>query len=238
MQNNQSTPPGIELNFPDSIALLRLLQLASPTLPVGAYAYSQGLEQAVAQGIVTDEDSARDWIAGVLQHGVGLLDAPLLMRLYGAWQANDLVALRRWNQQLYALRETAELQAEDYHLGAALARLLRDMQMEQAQAWVQHPQVSFALMFALAAWRWQIPMHCCVQAYLWCWCENQVAAAIKLVPLGQTAGQRMLGELAVNVDAAVQHASSLADAQIGMTLPGWVAMSVLHETQYTRLFRS
>ena len=116
--------------------LPRLLQLCSPTLPVGAYAYSQGLESAVEQGWVQDEASAGAWILGLLDHTVRRLDLPVFARLYGAWQGGEADAVRRWNARLYASREAAELQREDQQLGAALARLLSDLGLDEAAPWL------------------------------------------------------------------------------------------------------
>jgi hypothetical protein len=116
-----------------SLALPRLLQLCSPALPVGAYAYSQGLEYAVERGWVRDEASAGDWILGLLNHSLRRLDLPIFVRLYAAWRAMNSTEIRRWNARLYASREAAELQREDQHLGAALARLLTDLGIVEAE---------------------------------------------------------------------------------------------------------
>ena len=217
--------------------LLRLLQLASPTLPVGAFAYSQGLEWAAAQDVDTEE-KARQWIVGVLESALARLDAPVLSRLHAAWGRGDEEALLHWTQRLYASRETAELRAEEGHTAGALARLLRDLGLERATPWVAHPRRTYCLLFALAGSEWGIGAEklCC--GYLWAWAENQVLAAIKTVPLGQTAGQRILSEIARRIPAAVETGLALADDAIGGTAPGQIMASALHETQTTRLFRS
>ena len=139
-------------------SLPRLLQLCSPSLPVGAYAYSQGLECAVERGWVRDEASAGDWILGLLGHGLRGLDLPVLARLYRAWGTADPDAARHWNARLYASREAAELQREDRHLGTALARLLSDLGIAEAEPWRNAPRVCFATLFSLAAVRWTIPL--------------------------------------------------------------------------------
>ena len=104
-----------------NLALPRLLQLCSPALPVGAYAYSQGLEYAVERGWVRDEASAGDWILGLMDHNLCRLDLPIFVRLHQGWQTAHLEEVQCWNARLYASREAAELQREDAHLGAALA---------------------------------------------------------------------------------------------------------------------
>ncbi len=221
----------------NSAALLRLMQLASPALPVGAYAYSQGLEHAVAERWVSDEQSAAAWIIGLLANALANLDAPVLVRLHAAWQANDVEAVRYWNRYLQASRESAELLAEDRHLGGALARLLGDLDVGEAIEW-KRSAPSFATMFALAAARWAIACSDTVSGFLWSWSENQVAAAIKLVPLGQTAGQRILSRAVTAIPPVVEHAISLADDDIGFLAPALAIGSARHETQYSRLFRS
>jgi len=219
------------------ISLLRLLQLVSPTLPVGAFAYSQGLERAAAQGL-DNEAKARQWIAGIMEHSLARLDVPVLARLHAAWGRGDEEALLRWTKFLHASRETAELRAEEGHTAGALARLLRDLGLKRAALWVGHPRRTYCLLFALAGSQWGIGAQdlCC--GHLWAWAENQVLAAIKTVPLGQTAGQRILSEMTRLIPAAVEAGLALSDDDIGGAAPGQIMASALHETQTTRLFRS
>jgi urease accessory protein len=223
--------------FPE-IGLLRLLQLTSPALPVGAYAYSQGLEYAVSEGSVTSEDDTEQWLAGLLRHPLQHLDVPALGRLHQAWATADESAVARWNNYLYASRESAELQREDHHLGTALARLLTDLGLEQAQSWRLAPRCCFATLFSLAAVRWGIDRERAALGYLWAWSENLVMAATKLIPLGQTAGQRILSRVQPEIQAAVQEGLKLPDDDIGCSAAGLGIVSAHHETQYTRLFRS
>lgn len=224
--------------FPNQVALLRLLQLVSPALPVGAYAYSQGLEQAVVRGWVSDQSTARDWICGMLKYPLSYLDVPVLGRLHDAWSRGDSCSVEHWNAQLYASRESAELQQEDRHLGTALARLLSDLGVAEAETWCTRHAVCFATPFALAASRWQMTADVAATGYLWSWAENQVTVAIKAIPLGQTAGQRLLGDAIVEIAAATRHGLTLRDEEIGFAAAGLGLASALHETQYSRLFRS
>lgn len=217
---------------------LRLLQLASPALPVGAYAYSQGLESAVELGWVHDEASARDWILGLLGHTQTYLDAPALIRLHSAWQNSDSDAIRHWTHWLYACRESFELQQEDRHLGQNLARLLVDLELPEAAPWRSAERVCFATLFTLAAARWNIPARDTVSGYLWTWTENQVMAATKLVPLGQTAGQRILSAAIPVIEHTTEQALALSDDELGFSAPGLALAAARHETQYSRLFRS
>jgi urease accessory protein len=219
--------------------MLRLWQLISPALPVGAYAYSAGLETACDAGWIANEAQTREWIAGQLGHSLAALDVPLLARLYAAWQAKDGAAVDYWNGYLQASRETSELLAEDRHLGTALAKLLSDLGLTAASAWFERRDASFATSFALAAVHWKIPLEEAIAGYLWAWCENQVAAAVKLVPLGQTAGQRLLLALAAAIPAAVEYGLAIEEPEdIGAGCPGVILASMQHETQYSRLFRS
>ncbi|MFZ5595245.1 MAG: urease accessory protein UreF [Pseudomonadota bacterium] len=223
---------------PADVSLLRLMQLVSPALPVGAYAYSQGLEHAVCAGWVRDEATAAEWIGGLLDHALCRLDVPVLSRLHAAWMAEDCEQVEYWAAFLHASRESAELQAEDRHLGGALARLLTDLEFSEARPWIDHPCRGFAVLFALAGVRWGIAVKETLAGYLWTWAENQVAAAIKLVPLGQTAGQRILSRMIKRIPSAVERASGFGDEDIGFFTPGLGIASAAHETQYSRLFRS
>ncbi|MEE4376145.1 MAG: urease accessory protein UreF [Candidatus Competibacteraceae bacterium] len=221
------------------IALLRLLQLVSPALPVGAYAYSQGLEYAVTQGWVKDETSTADWLQGLLHHPLCYLDVPVFARLYRAWVVSDLDEINLWNAWLYASREAKELQLEDRHLGTAMARLLADLGLAEAESWRSAPRVCFATLFSLAAARWGIALPTAIQGYLWSWAENQVAAATRLIPLGQTASQRILTRLLPEIVISSQQGLNvLDDDDIGCAAPALGLASALHETQYSRLFRS
>lgn len=221
----------------DPHALLRLCHLVSPALPVGAYAYSQGLEYAVHAGWVTDEGSTWHWLDGLSRYAVGTLDLPILWRLYAAWAAGDTSAVEQWNAQLIAARETQELRAEDLHLGGALARVLKELELPEALEWLERP-TSLAAMFALAAVRWRIAAADMLRGYLWAWTENLVLAAVKLVPLGQSAGQRLLHRLIAPMPGIVERATQLRDEEIGVGVLSQTLASSWHESQYSRLFRS
>lgn len=217
--------------------LLRLLHLVSPALPVGAYAYSQGLEYAVQAAWVHDEAGAGDWLLGLAWRGLGSLDLPVLLRLHGAWTARERAAALRWNERLLAARETREARAEDLHLGRALARILADLGQDEARELAGAP-LAFATAFALAGAHWNIGARALLGGYLWSWAENQVLAAVKLVPLGQSAGQRLLHRLIGEMPALLERSLALPDERIGSATVSQVLASALHETQYTRLFRS
>ena len=220
------------------LALLRLLQLVSPSLPVGMYSYSQGMEQAVENGWIKNEAQTRDWLAGLLRHSLARLDAALLVQLYDAWARNDADAVVRWSMELTAMRETEELRTEDRQTGQALARLLDGLGVERAKGWVRHPHATFATMFTLAAVEWDISKAQTIAGYLWSWLENQTLCAVKLVPLGQLAGQRLLYGLAMEIPGLVEAALDLPDDEIGSSCFALTLASSRHERQYSRLFRS
>ena len=219
-----------------STRLLHLLHLVSPALPVGAYAYSQGLEYAVESGWLDTEPLLADWLRGVMHYGIGHLDAPVMLRCLQALHCGKPELADGWNQYLLACRETAELQLEDTQLGLALQRLLRSLEVPAAGNAVGC--VSFPSQFALACHHWQIEPGDALQGFLWSWLENQIAAATKLVPLGQTRAQRLLLQLLEEIPSVALKAQHLDDADMGWSLPGVVLASARHERQYSRLFRS
>jgi urease accessory protein len=223
------------------LALTRLLQLASPLLPVGAFAYSQGLEAAVEDGSVRDAETARRWILDCLQYGLARFEAPILLRLMAACSANDVAALHHWNTRFLASRESAELHAETVQMGFSLRRLLLDLDPNKAEDFTVLQAIeplSYPAAYAFAAVRWNAPPRDALTAYLWSWCENQVSASLKAVPLGQVAGQRILVAAQQAVEQAVEHAATVADQDLANLLPALAIASARHETQYSRLFRS
>jgi urease accessory protein len=226
----------------DSLQLARLLQLASPTLPVGAYTYSQGLEWAVESGVIRDEATAGRWIADLLDHGIGQFEAPLISALMVAWAAGDLAEVECLNAEFLASRESAELRAETAQMGFSLRRLLRDLRDDSltgvATGSEAFPEVAFPVVWSGIAAAWRIPPDAAVTAYLWSWAENQVMAALKAVPLGQAAGQRLLADLGRRIPAAAVNAQSRPKSAWSNFTPGFAIACARHETQYSRLFRS
>ncbi|HIO93194.1 MAG TPA: urease accessory protein UreF [Leucothrix mucor] len=221
-----------------SLQLLKLLQLSSPTLPVGAFAYSQGLESAIETGLISNAESTQTCLEDSLRYSLQQTDVPLFSRLYQAWLDNDLEQVSYWNQFLRAQRETKELRDEDQQLGIALARLLFDLGIAEAEVWKKNPNVCFLTLFTLAAVKWKISCEKACTGYLWSWLDNQIAAAIKLVPLGQTNGQKILSNTIEIIPDIVHKGLTIKTAKIGASLPMLAILSAQHETQYSRLFRS
>jgi len=221
--------------------LVRLLQIASPALPIGAFSYSQGLEAAVEAGIVHDRNSASDWINDLLSYSLAITDAPVLLRLIDAWRTQDYAGAVRWNDLFLASRESAEIRAETVQMGFSLARLLTDLDGIEADE-LGHltglKEIALPAAFAFAVAAWNLPPAPALSAYLWSWAENQVMAALKTVPLGQTDGQRLLFAIGARLAAIVERAAELGDDDIGAFMPRLAILSSRHETQYSRLFRS
>jgi urease accessory protein len=216
------------------MSLAKLLQLASPTLPVGAYSYSGGLESAVEAGVVKDAATAEQWIGDVLEHAVARMEAPIMFSFVSGFSKKDLSKVKEKNEIFLASRETAELRAETVQMGYSLNRLLKDLGVGEVP--VEEP--SFPAAFAFAAAHWKIEPAAALQAYLWAWLENQVMAAVKAVPLGQTDGQRILLVLGERISELMPKILSTKDEDMGNFVPGLAMLSSQHETQYSRLFRS
>jgi urease accessory protein len=202
------------------------------------YSYSQGMECAVQDAWLRNGTDVHDWLAGILNQSQAKVDAPILARLYDAWAQADTQQVCYWSQNLLASRESAELRNEDRQTGQALARLLNQLDLVEAQVWQRHPETTLATLFSLAAVRWHINKTEMLTGYLWSWLENQVLCAVKLIPLGQVAGQQLLKKLAEQIPAVVAQALTLPDAQMGGSAFGLALSSSRHEMQYSRLFRS
>jgi urease accessory protein len=218
---------------------VKLLQLISPTFPVGAFSYSQGLEFACDEGVITNAQTAQLWITDMLQISVAKLEAPLAHRMLIAAHAQDTAQLQYWNDEFLCLRETQELRAETLQMGYSFKRIAMELNAwRDEDALLCENELSYPCAFAWACASWNIAPDEALKGYLWAWCENQVMAAIKAVPLGQTAGQQILARLASNIDEVAQSAAALADEDICNVTPGLAIASARHETQYSRLFRS
>ncbi|MBK9445745.1 MAG: urease accessory protein UreF [Betaproteobacteria bacterium] len=225
-----------------TLQLARLLQLASPALPVGAYTYSQGLEWVVESGVVRDEAMAGRWIGDLLTHGIGRYEAPLVAALMKAWSIGDTRNIIRLNAEFLATRESAELRAETVQMGFSMRRLLDDLQdgalYPVAETIVELDETAFPTVWSGIAAIWNIAPEAAITAYLWSWAENQVMAALKTVPLGQAAGQRLLAALGGDLPRIAAAAIILPEEHWSNFTPAFAIASARHETQYSRLFRS
>lgn len=218
------------------ISLLRLLQLSSVGLPVGGFAFSQGMEYAIDQGWVKNKAEVSDWIGLQLQQSVARIDLPVLQRCMAAAKQQDTERLIELNDLILACRETKELRLNDTAMGEALFRLLGSLQIDTP--FKRLDEMSFVTLFAIAASHWSLKPDLASLGFAWSWLENQIAAATKLVPLGQTQAQELLGELQTDIRQAIAMSLTIEEDRIGAGLPAIAIASAQHETQYSRLFRS
>ncbi|MDP9142409.1 MAG: urease accessory protein UreF [Pseudomonadota bacterium] len=219
----------------DLASLGALLQLSSPTLPVGAYSYSQALESAIDKGLVRDVASAQVWIAASLTLVLGRYEAPVWCRLRAAWDAQDRIRYERWNSEFIASRETCELRAETLQMGYSLRQLLQATDAEQIPP---AGDLCFPAAHACASALWAIPPRLALYGYLYSWLENQVMTALKAVPLGQVSGQKLLIAIRPQIAGLVEQAFAMRDEELSTQAPMLGLLSSQHETQYSRLFRS
>jgi len=229
-----------------ALAFLQLLQLASPTLPVGAYSYSEGLETLCTQGKIGDRLTLTHWLQQELSYGAVRLEAAVLVRAMAA----DINTLKYWNNWLSATRESAELRASSWQMGTSLVKLMMDILPKGDQGVVDcklqavldasYPQgvCNFAIAFGIAAAIWQIDQESAVMAYLHSWATNLIGAGVKLIPLGQTTGQQILLTLSEAIALATPEILGLADQELESCNWGLALASMQHENLYSRLFRS
>ena len=236
-----------------NLALLCLLQLASPALPVGAYSYSEGLETLVDNGTIESEQSLQHWLEQELHYGAIRLEAAVMVRAYQSAQLGDIQALSYWNNWLSAARETEELRQQSWQMGRSLLRLLLELQplstrnssscrnaylSLQALANADGNPCNFAVVFGLGAALWEIDSSSALLGYLHSWATNMITAGVKIIPLGQTVGQQLLLQLHRNLNCATREILTLEDEDLNSCGWGLSLASMAHETQYTRLFRS
>jgi urease accessory protein len=219
--------------------LSRLLQLASPLLPVGGYSYSEGLETLILQGIISDRSSLQTWIEYELQAGAIRIEAAVMDRAYLAASQDNLVRLQYLNRWLSAIRETEELRHQSWQMGGSLTKLAIELtpKIQELFSNIDRP-CHYAIAFGITAQFWQIDRHATILAYLQCWATSQIGVGVKLIPLGQTAGQQMLWELLAQLDLLAQTIPTLADDDLYACTWGSSLASMQHETLYSRLFRS
>ena len=221
-------------------SLLQLIWLASPALPVGGFSYSEGLEVAVERAGVATESIASDWLKDQLHLTLARGDLAVIAQAIPAWRANQLSRIRQLNDWVLQTRETSELRAQAEQMGRSLLEWLRNhdgADAEHITACAQLPP-TYPIAFALAASQTEASVRDCLLAYAFGWAENMMQAALKSVPLGQSAGQRILARLSRDIPPAVEAAIGLSDDERQAFSPMLAILSSQHETQYSRLFRS
>jgi urease accessory protein len=229
-------------------SLLRLLQLASSTLPVGAYSYSEGLELLVETQRLPSAALLQDWMTQEIRYGSIRVEAGIMLRAYHAAAAQDNTSVLAWNHWWSAARETEELRLQSWQMGRSLLRLFLDLEDPEQNETINKTwpalqelfgqECNFAIAFGIVAAAWHIEPTAALLGYLQSWATNLTSAGIKLIPLGQTAGQQLLLNLEVEIQNAAQAILQLSDE--GLESCGWglSLASMAHETLYSRLFRS
>ena len=229
----------MDLPSTDHLQLLRLLQLASPLLPVGSYSYSEGWESLISQGIINDRVTLQVWLERELQTGAIQIEAAMMDRAYLAGSQRNTTKLQYWNQWLSAARETEELRLQSWQMGGSLAKLAIELtpSIQPLIAPMTLPY-NYAIVFGIVAQSWQINRQTTIAAYLHSWATNLIGAGIKLIPLGQTAGQQLLWQIQPEIDLLTQTIPTLTDEDLYACSWGLSLASMQHETLYSRLFRS
>ncbi len=231
----------------NDVVLLSLLQLASPTLPVGAYSYSEGLETLVDAGVINNQHDLGLWLEAELRHGAIRLEAAVMVRAYHNAQTGNLETLSYWNEWLSAVKETEELRQQSWQMGRSLVRLLLNLQLEVETLPIKSLDAIFedvglpcnyAIAFGVAAAHWHINIPEALLGYLHSWASNLINGGVKLIPLGQTSGQQLLLCLHTHLSCAAAEILALKDDALNSCGWGLALASMAHETQYTRLFRS
>ena len=231
----------MHINRSDPLKLNRLLQLCSANLPVGGFSFSQGLEYAIEREWISCPISTQNWIKLNLTQSIARTDLAILKRLYAALHEQDVERFKFYNQHLIACRESNELRMADLAMGKALVRLLKQLDTLDTSAHLpllNELEISFVSAFAISAYLFQLDLVTAQSGFCWTYIDNQVAAATKLVPLGQTQSQNLLFSLGEDLQNVIAIANQLEDHEIGGSLPHLAMASAWHETQYTRLFRS
>ena len=243
-------PTALPSTFPKpQLQQLRLLQLASATLPVGAFSYSEGLEHLVEQGLLRDANDLKGWIVQELFYGSIRMELGIVLRGYQAALDQQAESLLYWNHWWSAARESEELRLQSWQMGRSLLRLWLELDVEGIETsridktWpvlktLRTQTCNFPIAFGLAAADWYIKPAEALLGYLQSWSTNLITAGIKLIPLGQTAGQQILlslGPLLVSTAQEIEHQPDTALESCGW---GAALASMAHETQYSRLFRS
>jgi urease accessory protein len=219
---------------------MQLMWLASPALPIGGFSYSECLEAAVDTARVATESGASEWLLDQLHLSLARGDLAVLAKAVPAWQRDDRTDIAELNAWVLQTRESSELRAQVEQMGRSLLEWLRNHTTARAEQidTLAALQPTYPVAFALAASAIQAPVRDCLLTYAFGWAENMVQAAIKSVPLGQSAGQRILSALTAEIPAVVNHALALADSERQAFSPMLAILSAQHEVQYSRLFRS
>ena len=240
-QSTKSEHHRTDATTASAATLLQLIWLASPALPVGGFSYSEGLESAVDSALVTDEASTAAWLLDQLHLGAARSDWPLMAAAFDAWRRADAITIAELNGWFTSTRESAELAQQSAQMGRSLALWLHGLHPDAPGLDLLRalePAPTWPVAFAFAAARTEASPRDALLAFAFGWAENMVQASLRSVPLGQSAGQRVLAQLADAIPAAVERALRLPAGERLAFTPMLAVSSSQHETQYSRLFRS
>lgn len=222
-----------------SPSLFRLLQLASPALPVGAYSYSEGLEALIQSQQIIDAQTLQQWLTNELRYGAIRVEVAIIARSHQYVNMQNFQEIKTWNHWLSAFRETEELREQSWQMGRSLSRLLQEIAPDTKEIFdACGSPCNFAIAFAAAAAYWEIDCKSTVLGYLQSWVSNLVNAGVRLIPFGQTQGQQLLLDLYPTMESTLDEILTLTDEQLYCCSWGLTIASMKHETLYSRLFRS
>ena len=228
-------------DIPTASTLLQLMRLASPSLPVGGFSYSDGFEAAFEAGLVGTEARALAWLLDQLQLVLARSDLPVVAHAIRAWQCRDEARVAVLNHWVAATRETSEWRLQTEQMGRSLVQWLRQHEVADARLALLAalaPAPTWPIAFALAGAASGASGSAVLLAFAASWAENMTQAAMKTIPLGQAAGQRLLTGLSAAISGAVATAAKLPAGEMQAFAPMLAILSSRHETQYSRLFRS
>jgi urease accessory protein len=239
---------------PDSYQLLRLLQLTSPALPVGAYSYSEGIEYLCSNGTIQTESDLCDWLQREMHFGFVTNEAAIALRAHQALMSDNITALNYWNNWLSATRETEEVRLASWQMGQSLMKLWRQLPDHQDDQLAINKSINellptakenslgqgcnYAIAFGIVAASLGIDASNTTVGYLYSWLSNLVSAAVRSVPFGQTTGQQVIFRLSSDILRSSQLALKRLDDELVWCGCGASLACANHETQYSRLFRS
>ena len=209
--------------------------LVSPNLPIGAFSYSEALESAVENKIVTDCDSFYKWLIHNLKRSLAYFELPVLRHLY---ESNNVDEFSFWTQRAIAMRNTLELRKEEDDKGKAFVRLISSLLLTDNKEFLEVARRSYLSAFSLYAKSDDLSLEMMLQCYLFSYIESQCIAAVKLVPLGQTDAWKCIKNASHLSDEIIEKSLTVKDDEIGAGLVNLSILSVKHETQYSRIFRS
>ena len=227
-------PSATPIQISQPLPLAKLLSLTNPNLPIGGFTYSQGIEYAAEIGLIHNQQTAYTWIHTQLSTSLAATDLVLLRCMYQAWCDKNAEVLKELDELAIACRETSELRLEELQKAKALEKIISNLCPRAELAGSR----SYICLYAFIGFEWSIPMQSLLIGYVWTYLESQVASVVKILPLGQTQGQKLLHALLEDIEAVIQKSYSLSLEDLGFSGLMAIQVSSLHETQYTRIYRS